>query len=263
MLKKKVDDARRQEKRIFRVIEDNTETSLTKVKKWITQTEAEEIMERTYNSPRPTTRAILHNMEEKGMIQTTTYSGRRFYAPTTLSMSVLLAAIPPVLSVIIMLVMIDIYPLITGHTRNLGAYVVSSSPVMLAVVWLLLNRKINSGSDTGICLKCGRVIDAGEKYCSECKKSKKKATVKKKPEERVWYLFNERRIKPEEIADKNGLSLEEVNSIIGREKVRRHNRKCGDMDCWDGNGEWGVCLETGKQRHRYQYICEKKIEETS
>jgi len=192
MLKKKVDDARRQEKRIFRVIEDNTETSLTKVKKWITQTEAEEIMERTYNSPRPTTRAILHNMEEKGMIQTTTYSGRRFYAPTTLSMSVLLTAIPPILSIIIMLVMIDIYPLITGHARNLGAYVVSSSPVMLAVVWLLLNRKINSDSDTGICLKCGRVIDAGEKYCSECKKSKKKAVVKKKPEERVWYLFNER-----------------------------------------------------------------------
>ena len=151
-----------QEKRIVEVVERNTDTGFIKVKKWIPQTKIQEIIEERYAIPQSTTRKLLQDLTLKKILQTTIYKGRRFYAPATLPHSFIIKGLPFIVASIVMAVMIDLYPTLTGYPRNLGTYIVSASPFIFIALWHVVSKKLNVDVEYGICLRCGNIIPDGE-----------------------------------------------------------------------------------------------------
>ena len=238
------------EKHLYGIVSSLSETGFSiYVKKWARSNEVEKVALEKYGIPETTTRMFLQDMVKKHQLQTAVYGGGRFYAEFTMSPLYIVAVAWSFALIFLSILMLN------EIDWRISPFVLS--PLLLAVVW----RSISKRMDKGICLGCGKSIKKGELYCSKkCRRNSKGNNKRKLTPERIWEMYNEERMSVEDIVA-SGVSASSVKSVIEKEVLRRHGKKCGEMDCWTGmtGQEWGTCKITGKQRSREQYICEEKI----
>lgn len=210
---------------IYDIVSENTVSSPFRVKKWVRSVEVEKNAFEKHGIPQTTTKYILREMVKKHQLQTATYGGGAFYADITLSFIYIIAIAWSILLFVVYILLIDAL-----DWRSVPFII---SPLLLAVIW----RRIVKGMNNGICLGCGKVIKAGEIYCStECKASSKRNFSKVKSKdtsaekekvlstEEIWKMYNDDGIALEDIAGESN-PLDKIKWIVKTEEIKRRQEE--------------------------------------